>query len=335
MVGLSPLLHPRPGRLPPGLPGAGQALPLPPHHVSTVWRGSALPGLRGAGAWHCRGSTVLGLRGAGAEGCRGWGGLGLGGAGLRAAPRSCPPLSPQDAVLCAADPRPWLGLHGRGHGGGGGERGWDRRGGTGRAGVEPGAGDTRPVPPALTMSLSPPQGTSDFCVAPDEFIMNQTESDISAGERQLGAGPQCSPKACLGIWGGPELSAALCPPGHSHPRLPFFAAVVHYYLYCEQSLSNPFQQVWGVGTRAGGCPWGCPRCLGVSAGAGRLCDRSPLCRLSPSFSAHSPPCRSRSRGSSSLRCPSSPRLRYRVGGAGAPHPRSAPHPALTPPSPAE
>ncbi|NWZ27935.1 TTYH2 protein, partial [Asarcornis scutulata] len=45
-------------------------------------------------------------------------------------------------------------------------------------------------------------GTSDFCVAPDKFIMNQTESEISA-------------------------------------------EVAHYYLYCEQSLSNPFQQVWG------------------------------------------------------------------------------------------
>ncbi|XP_075296842.1 protein tweety homolog 2 [Opisthocomus hoazin] len=43
-------------------------------------------------------------------------------------------------------------------------------------------------------------GTSDFCVAPDTFIMNQTESDISA-------------------------------------------EVVRYYLYCDQSLSNPFQQV--------------------------------------------------------------------------------------------
>ncbi|XP_065503868.1 protein tweety homolog 2 [Caloenas nicobarica] len=50
-------------------------------------------------------------------------------------------------------------------------------------------------------------GTSDFCVAPDEFIMNQTESDISA-------------------------------------------AVVHYYLYCEQSLSNPFQQALTVFQRS-------------------------------------------------------------------------------------
>ncbi|NXW93869.1 TTYH2 protein, partial [Alopecoenas beccarii] len=50
-------------------------------------------------------------------------------------------------------------------------------------------------------------GTSDFCVAPDEFIMNQTESDISA-------------------------------------------VVVHYYLYCEQSLSNPFQQALTVFQRS-------------------------------------------------------------------------------------
>ncbi|XP_066188415.1 protein tweety homolog 2 [Sylvia atricapilla] len=42
-------------------------------------------------------------------------------------------------------------------------------------------------------------GTSDFCVAPDKFIMNQTDDEISA-------------------------------------------EVVHYYLYCDQSLSSPFQQ---------------------------------------------------------------------------------------------
>ncbi|XP_068118662.1 protein tweety homolog 2 isoform X3 [Hyperolius riggenbachi] len=43
------------------------------------------------------------------------------------------------------------------------------------------------------------QGTSDFCVAPDKFIMNMTQDQISAD-------------------------------------------VVHYYLYCSQSLKNPFQQ---------------------------------------------------------------------------------------------
>ncbi|NXL73818.1 TTYH2 protein, partial [Leptocoma aspasia] len=42
-------------------------------------------------------------------------------------------------------------------------------------------------------------GTSDFCVAPDKFIMNQTDDEIST-------------------------------------------EVVHYYLYCDQSLSSPFQQ---------------------------------------------------------------------------------------------
>ncbi|XP_032055856.1 protein tweety homolog 2 isoform X2 [Aythya fuligula] len=50
-------------------------------------------------------------------------------------------------------------------------------------------------------------GTSDFCVAPDKFIMNQTESEISA-------------------------------------------EVAHYYLYCEQSLSNPFQQALTVFQRS-------------------------------------------------------------------------------------
>ncbi|NWI59051.1 TTYH2 protein, partial [Calyptomena viridis] len=50
-------------------------------------------------------------------------------------------------------------------------------------------------------------GTSDFCVAPDKFIMNQTDDEISAG-------------------------------------------VVHYYLYCDQSLSNPFQQALTVFQRS-------------------------------------------------------------------------------------
>lgn len=35
--------------------------------------------------------------------------------------------------------------------------------------------------PTPLCSVSSPQGTSDFCVAPDKFIMNQTESEISAG----------------------------------------------------------------------------------------------------------------------------------------------------------
>ncbi|XP_069728354.1 protein tweety homolog 2 isoform X3 [Phaenicophaeus curvirostris] len=50
-------------------------------------------------------------------------------------------------------------------------------------------------------------GTSDFCVAPDKFIMNQTEGEISA-------------------------------------------VVVHYYLYCDQSLSNPFQQALTIFQRS-------------------------------------------------------------------------------------
>ncbi|NWU67571.1 TTYH2 protein, partial [Pterocles burchelli] len=52
---------------------------------------------------------------------------------------------------------------------------------------------------SLAVDTAAAMGTSDFCVAPDKFIMNQTESNIDA-------------------------------------------AVVHYYLYCDQSLSNPFQQ---------------------------------------------------------------------------------------------
>ncbi|XP_009067584.1 PREDICTED: protein tweety homolog 2-like, partial [Acanthisitta chloris] len=61
--------------------------------------------------------------------------------------------------------------------------------------------------PAPTMSLWSSQGTSDFCVAPDKFIMNQTDDAISA-------------------------------------------EVVHYYLYCDQSLSNPFQQALTIFQRS-------------------------------------------------------------------------------------
>ncbi|NXG29299.1 TTYH2 protein, partial [Dromaius novaehollandiae] len=50
-------------------------------------------------------------------------------------------------------------------------------------------------------------GTSDFCVAPDKFVMNLTENDISA-------------------------------------------EVVHYYLYCDQSRSSPFQQALTVFQRS-------------------------------------------------------------------------------------
>uniref|UniRef100_A0A671P4R3 Protein tweety homolog n=1 Tax=Sinocyclocheilus anshuiensis TaxID=1608454 RepID=A0A671P4R3_9TELE len=45
-------------------------------------------------------------------------------------------------------------------------------------------------------------GTSDFCVAPDKFLMNQTKDVISSD-------------------------------------------IVHYYLYCSQTLPNPFQQYLG------------------------------------------------------------------------------------------
>ncbi|KAM4664017.1 protein tweety homolog 2 [Discoglossus pictus] len=52
---------------------------------------------------------------------------------------------------------------------------------------------------SLALDTSTAVGTSDFCVAPDKFIMNMTQDQISA-------------------------------------------EVVHYYLYCSQSLRNPFQQ---------------------------------------------------------------------------------------------
>ncbi|XP_053309965.1 protein tweety homolog 2 [Spea bombifrons] len=52
---------------------------------------------------------------------------------------------------------------------------------------------------SLALDTSTAVGTSDFCVAPDKFIMNMTQDQVSA-------------------------------------------EVVRYYLYCSQSLKNPFQQ---------------------------------------------------------------------------------------------
>ncbi|XP_006635485.2 protein tweety homolog 2 [Lepisosteus oculatus] len=50
-------------------------------------------------------------------------------------------------------------------------------------------------------------GTSDFCVAPDKFIMNMTHNEISTD-------------------------------------------IVHYYLYCSQSMPNPFQQALTIFQRS-------------------------------------------------------------------------------------
>lgn len=113
VVGLSPLLHPRPHRLPPGLSGAGQALPLPPHHVSILWPGSAVPELPRA---------------------------------AEPDPAVCSPLFPQDAVLRAFDAHPQLGFHGCGHGSSGGEWDWEGRGGTSCAGTAEG---THAILPSL------------------------------------------------------------------------------------------------------------------------------------------------------------------------------------------
>ncbi|KAJ7984807.1 hypothetical protein DPEC_G00358600 [Dallia pectoralis] len=52
---------------------------------------------------------------------------------------------------------------------------------------------------SLGADLATAVGTSDFCVAPDKFIMNQTRGSVTSD-------------------------------------------IVHYYLYCSQTLPNPFQQ---------------------------------------------------------------------------------------------
>ncbi|XP_043570675.1 protein tweety homolog 2 isoform X1 [Chiloscyllium plagiosum] len=53
---------------------------------------------------------------------------------------------------------------------------------------------------SLGLDISAAVGISDFCVAPDKFIMNMTRNKVSSD-------------------------------------------VVHYYLYCSHSISNPFQQI--------------------------------------------------------------------------------------------
>ncbi|KAM9296783.1 protein tweety homolog 2 [Gastrophryne carolinensis] len=56
---------------------------------------------------------------------------------------------------------------------------------------------------SLALDTSTAVGASDFCVAPDKFIMNMTQDQLSA-------------------------------------------EVVHYYLYCSQTIKNPFQQALNV-----------------------------------------------------------------------------------------
>ncbi|XP_072339536.1 protein tweety homolog 2 [Scyliorhinus torazame] len=60
---------------------------------------------------------------------------------------------------------------------------------------------------SLGLDTSAAVGISDFCVAPDKFIMNMTHNKITS-------------------------------------------EVVHYYLYCSHSISNPFQQILSVFQRS-------------------------------------------------------------------------------------
>nr|XP_020668796.1 protein tweety homolog 2 [Pogona vitticeps] len=60
---------------------------------------------------------------------------------------------------------------------------------------------------SFSADVSAAVGTSDFCVAPDKFIVNMTKGDLSA-------------------------------------------EIVRYYLYCSQSLTNPFQQALTIYQRS-------------------------------------------------------------------------------------
>lgn len=69
----------------------------------------------------------------------------------------------------------------------------------------------------------------------------------------------------------PTLCCSL-PAGVLTPTSPIcFAEVVHYYLYCDQSLSNPFQQVWGSWHPTLRCLG-----LGVALGSSVTAPCSPL-----------------------------------------------------------
>lgn len=64
-----------------------------------------------------------------------------------------------------------------------------------------GGGQLRALPAPTVLRLVPPQGTSDFCMAPDKFIMNQTESEISAG-KDWPWGTPLLPRTSLASQGG-------------------------------------------------------------------------------------------------------------------------------------
>lgn len=87
---------------------------------------------------------------------------------------------------------------------------------TAAAVVSGAGGEGRAVPRAVGTSDAPlsPQGTSDFCVAPDKFIVNQTDNEISAGESCLGGGGEHrqDPKTHLEVWFPPTTP---CAPGCS------------------------------------------------------------------------------------------------------------------------
>lgn len=80
------------------------------------------------------------------------------------------------------------------------------------------------------------QATSDFCVSPDKFIVEQTKDVLTAGDLlslSLSLRRTSTSSSLAG--------AVLISPGLSCP--PFPSDVAHYYLFCSPNLPNPFQQV--------------------------------------------------------------------------------------------
>lgn len=90
----------------------------------------------------------------------------------------------------------------------------------------------------LTSPLYLFQGTSDFCVSPDKFLLSQTKGVIGSGEFQRES-------CCVNgvVREAVTLTALQGEEKLTDDVFVFFTDIVHYYLYCNQTVSNPFQQV--------------------------------------------------------------------------------------------
>ncbi|CAG06591.1 unnamed protein product [Tetraodon nigroviridis] len=78
---------------------------------------------------------------------------------------------------------------------------------------------------SLGADLAVAVGTSDFCVSPDRYLLSQTKGIIGTGEARRRRRRHTSVNRSV-----------------VHPLVVCLSDILHYYLYCNQTLSNPFQQ---------------------------------------------------------------------------------------------